>query len=320
MPRGRPSTPITSRSGRRPGARLAREDLPAGRPRRWRRRAALAAAALAIVGAVAFGSAGPAGTARGELAARLGDTTEPERFSFAYRAGGTRVLDCVLPNREFTVAVDQASGVAEIRPRPAAPPVAILRPGREALLHRSLFRDGGVATTWLRVDHPVAPRDADQLGRVLGVDLAGYVVSGTVPPSGRATVLAALDIAREVSRLGRRAGAPAAVDGFRITVDADRLDDVVPRSTGRGDGRAARDEAIPLFDVWLDERNDIVRVEVRPSRPGDERDEPAAGWAVDYSPDAVELADRGRLDVTDLREIDSAALRPRTPGGCEMPL
>ena len=281
---------------------------------------AVAALAVVIVAVTILDAGAPANSAEDELAARLRGATEPKRFAFTYRAGGTRVLDCVLPNRAFTVAVDRVSGVMELRGRPSIPPFAIVWPGREAFLHRSLFADGIVSTTWLRVDHPVGREAAERLRRVLGVDLGGYVLTAELAPSGRATVLAALEVAGDVSRLDGQTPEAGTADGFRITADAEKLDDVTSPSIEVDVDEAASVKVVPVFEVWVDGRGEVVRLDVRPDTPGSEADEAAGGWAVEYSRLSDSFGLRPTDDVTDLADIDADVLRPPVPGGCALPL
>src|SRR3546814_8733638 len=73
-----------------------------------------------------------------ELARRL-HTDERQRFGFLYRAEGTSILDCMLPNRQFHVTVDASSGSVELRHGSiTGSPLAVSLPDA-LLVHRSAF-------------------------------------------------------------------------------------------------------------------------------------------------------------------------------------
>lgn len=78
------------------------------------RRIILGVAAIAVAAAaVAAWPADSESSTADELARRLDSVDDPARFSFDHRAGGTRVLDCFLPNRQIGGAVDyDAAGAA----------------------------------------------------------------------------------------------------------------------------------------------------------------------------------------------------------------
>ena len=275
--------------------------------------ATVAAVAASLVAWPAGGGSSPAD----ELARRLVSTDDPDRFTFVHRAGGTRVLDCFLPNRQIAGVVDYDAALAVLRDATGTE-VARKEPER-VLLHRSLFAEGTVATEWVDLELPMDRGLGARLSRILGTELAGYVLTPGLPPSGRATALAALDAANRVDAPpattidGRRS------DGFRITVDGDRFGDIA----GADDDRAAptTDVAPPVIDVWIGQDDRVRRVTVLPGRPESADDEAAAGWSVDYGTIGPPLDTRRPSSVTDAADVDRGRLqgRPAT-GGCEVPL
>lgn len=176
----------------------------------------LTVVAVAVVAAVGTRLGDGATGEADDLARRLAATEEPDRFGFAHRAGGTRVLDCFLRNRHVSGAVDYEAGVAVLRDS-AGNEIARKRPDR-VLLHRDLFADGAVPTTWLRLPLPVGDELRAGLTTTLGTEVAGYVLTAGLPPSGRATALAALDAAEAVDRLAQTTIEGRRSDGYRITV------------------------------------------------------------------------------------------------------
>ena len=252
-----------------------------------------------------------------ELARRLGLSREPDRFKFHHRAGGSTVLDCFLPNREFWGDVDYGSGVLLLRSTTAGTPIAMVA-DRRAVLHRSLFAAGAVPTTWAQLERPAKPTAHPVVTRVLGVDLAGYVLADALPPSGRATALAALDVAVEVNRIGSQRIGAVQADGYRIVVDAEKfINGASPSST------AASDEAahtpVPDLDVWLGSDNTVVRIVVQPRGIDRDPKEPGiSGWVVDYSP-GEPVAFTESADVTAFDALEPSTLAAPAAVGCNLP-
>lgn len=281
--------------------------------------------AVALLGAVATTAAvawravnrSAEGTEQ-ELAGRLERSGEPDHFEFSYRAGGTKVLDCFLPNREFSGAVDYLSGVVALRTGPPTGATVAIVTERSALLHRSLFRADAVPTAWVRVDRPPRADLRSALVRVLGADLGGYVLGDALPPTGRATALAALEVARDVTRVGRQTIGAAPAEGFRITVDTEEFaEKASPSTTAQGEDG---DAAVPTFQVWMGRDNAIVRIEVQPQSTGrDGEDGGAGGWSVDYRPGRP-LAKDEPSDVTALQALDLSGLTAASAASCQVPL
>lgn len=281
------------------------------------RRTVLALTVVAVVAAgVATWLARGGSSTADELARRLTSIDDPDRFSFDHRAGGTRVLDCFLPNRQIAGAVDYDGGLAVLRDA-AGTEIARKHPDR-VLLHRDLFAEDTFPTTWLELALPTDEELRARLSTTLGTELAGYVLTQGLPHGGRATALAALDAAERVDPLpatmidGRRS------DGYRITVDEDRLAETTRTAEDRAAPRT--DVAPPTIDLWIDQEDRVTRVAVLPA--GSERaDDAAGGWSIDYETPAPPLDLREPSSVTDVADVDVPRLRPRpSTGACAVPL
>ncbi|MFP5326672.1 MAG: hypothetical protein ACLGHT_04220 [Acidimicrobiia bacterium] len=281
-------------------------------------RALLALVTVALLGAAVATWVGrePA-SAQGQLGARLAATGDVARFGFDHRAGGTGVLDCVLPNRQISGTVDFEAGAAILR---AAAGAEVARKGvDQAWLHRDLFAGEVVPTTWLHLELPASGDRRAELTTALGTELAGYVLAEGLPATGRATAQAALDAAQRVDVLPSERFDGGRRDGYRITVAQDRFADLAS-SEERG-ARSVTDVHPPTVDVWLDERDRVRRIVVVPARRPGARDRTSGGWAIDYWEAAPRIDDRPPRSVTEIAEIEPAQLRARQPaGGCELPL
>ena len=265
--------------------------------------------AVAVVGMAGAGllrsGGGERETAREELEGRLADIDEPSVFGFEYSGAGTKVVDCFLPNRRFFAVVDTDADL-EVFKRSASDttPIAVVTAG-QALLHRSLFRNGLVPTPWLRTSVPPDPEAMPSLRGALGVDLAGYVLRSDATASAAETVRAALDVSQSVSRLGS--------DGNRYRIRV-QPEDAATRASGQASGIA------PVLDVWF-ENDSIRKIAVAPARPpGQTGEVEAAGWVLDYSAPRTAPPKTVIGGITDLAELRSASLTgPRTQG-CALPL
>ena len=271
----------------------------------------------AIVAALMAWPGGDEPSTADELARRLASADDPDRFSFDHRAGGTRVLDCFLPNRQIAGVVDYDAALAVLRDDTGAE-IARKHPDR-LLLHRTLFATHTVATTWIEFELPLDEGLRDQLAAIVGTELAGYLLTPGLPPSGRATALDALDAANQVDPLpattidGRRS------DGYRIAVAADRFADIAEGDDGRG--APAADVAPPTVDVWIDRDDRVTRVTVLPGRPAPAGEETAPGWSIDYRTPGQPLDIRRPSSVTDAAVVDLSRLRGSpSADGCEVPL
>ena len=288
---------------------------------RWRAVGAVALVAVVALAAVTtWAATREAGGAAGELERRLGRRSEPAAFRMEYVGGGTRVLDCFLPYRHFTGRVDYRGGVASFADVSGVEMAH--KSQRRVLLHRSLFADGVVSSVWLGVDLPVAGEEREVLTRALGDDLAGYVLAPSLPPSGGATALAALEAAAGVEHLGAATIGGREADGYQIELDAGQFEqmsvsDGTPDRQGEGEEVQA-----PLLEVWLGGRNEIARIVVRPAEVDGSPADGSFGWALDYSHERSDPAPAGvpRGAVTEVGSVDLENLTPAIEAGCEVPL
>lgn len=255
--------------------------------------------------------------AQQELARRLRLSGQPDRFKFHHRAGGSTLLECFLPNREFWGALDYQSGVLLLLSTTAGAPIAMVA-DRRAMLHRSLFAAGAVPTTWVQLERPAKPTARPVVMRVLGVDLAGYVLADALPPSGRATALAALDVAGEVNRIGSQRIGAVQAEGYRIGVDAEKFTNEAPPSTTVASDEAAR-TPVPDFEVWIGSDNTVIRIVVQPRGiDGDPKKQDISGWAIDYLP-GEPVAFSESSDVTAFNALEPSTLAAPGAAGCNLP-
>jgi hypothetical protein len=96
-------------------------------------------------------------------------------FTFAYEAEGTRVLDCALPNRGFTVTVEPASRTVDVAADDGAP---IARQTPEGLWIAARVVQGPVDAEWIR-----AAAGDSRATSIFGPDLARYLRPDAIPAS-----------------------------------------------------------------------------------------------------------------------------------------
>ena len=283
------------------------------------RRRVLTLAAAAVVAAVALGVAPSLGGGgdregpRGALSRRLEHSPEPNSFGFRYAASGTRILDCVRANRRFVGIVVRAQNLLVLSD-PDADAFAVVTESA-VLLHRSLFRDVPLPAKWIRVGRDASASDKELLADVIGPDVASYVFADGLPPTGAETARAAIEVASDVTALGRRAVAGTSATGFRVIVDADQF----AAETGQPDtSRQAAPPEVPIIDVWLDERDVVVQVAVR-AAADDHAVDDATGWVLEYTGVPSGALPDDVADAVDLSSVDVSALMPAAVG-CNVPM
>lgn len=247
-------------------------------------------------------------TPEAELRAAVSDLAPVERFRFVYNAGGTSVNDCFQPNQSFLGDVDLSAGLLVIRHGAEGPPIALVAGGR-AVLNASLFRAGTAPTPWLATSGPVEGPLRAGLVRALGTGLAGYVVDAALPPDGAAFASDGLTIVEAVKKLPPRDGAQR----FLLRLDGNRLS---------APGATSPDAPVedPTLEIWF-EGGVVRRITVVPGRSAsDESDLELGGWTIDYqdAPAPGEVPDLG--PVTELTDVDAAALAAPPITTCELPL
>lgn len=254
-------------------------------------------------------------TVADELARRITRAEAPVRFSLRYQRGGTQVLGCMMANTRFAIEVDTAAETMVVRREDE---VIALVEGERLLLGRALLREPA-PTAWLAVPLDRATASEAPVRRVLGVDLAGYLLSPELPATGRATVAAALDAARDVARIDPVVIAGERADGYRLQLDADRYAAAATEApTSAPPTSTPADEAVPVIDVWVTDNGAVTRVAIRPQtrrgKPGPAED----GWIVDYSPDTSRPVPRpGPAEVTDVDLVDPDLMAPALVG-CQL--
>ena len=269
------------------------------RPSNLRTASCLLGLVLALVAGCA--SSDPEGRARSpaiELESAIGPN--PEAFGFTYRSRGTQVLDCVLPNREFSGAVF-GSGDFVIQVPDRTDPV-VIRTMESTYLSSALFAVGSIDGEWLSVE-PADLRRLDQaIRRSLGTDLSGYALSATPPATGRDIILDAVDDATSI-----------------LTIDPIRVDGVfAPGYRLMIDG--ADDQPGVVLDTWIDSQGQVTRVEVQRPRADDpDLPNPDLGWLIDYRPLPTPSDPIGPPEnVVDAGTIDPDALSPPVRQGCDL--
>lgn len=252
------------------------------------------------------------------LAGRLARRSEPSRYSFEYRSGGTMALDCVVPNRRFSGSVDLDTGAMAITVEGSDRPGVIVD-GQRAWVRGSLLAPGLVPTPWLSLDSGTPGELRSAVHQAMGADLGPYVAPGALAPSGNETVAAALEVASDVGSLGRERIGRAEVDGFRLSLDPERYAEAAGSSLGPGRSEGA---GVPALDVWVDDQGFVRRVEVRATDPdGAGRERPELRWTVDYDDVQVDLpAPPGGSQVTSVSEIDASRIAPAPGEPCELGL
>jgi hypothetical protein len=268
---------------------------------RWKRRCTLAVLLVlaAAVGSYALASSGvggddPDGPA---LEARLAEPRDG--FRFAYRARGTGVLDCVLPNRQLEGTVFPDGTVVLTTKTPAGPGTAIVE-ADAVYLSAELFSVDLDSWAWLRIDRADVERVRPQLTRILGADLASYVAATGPPPDGNATVAATLERSEAQPIVPIRTSDDTLADGFRFVVEGD--------------------EAVPIVDAWIATDGEIVRVQVRDSVAGSPgTPAPDTGWIIDYLMlPADATAPKPPTDAVATTDEALAELAPPMRNGCDL--
>lgn len=206
------------------------------------------------------------------------------------------MLDCMLPNRQFHVTVDAASGAVEVRRGSATgSPLAVSLPDA-VLVHRSAFEGSSITAEWISVPGEPGTPTSEVVAAALGVDAASYVLSPGLPEDGAGMMASLLDSAVSVTELDAPPDDLTGVEGYRLELPAD----VEPSLPGADD---------VVADVWVD-RDDAVR-RVKVFQPGAD----TAGWTLDFTEPAQALD----ISPTAVAEIgDVPSLRPAPIAGCRL--
>ncbi|MFP5579524.1 MAG: hypothetical protein ACLGIZ_15030 [Acidimicrobiia bacterium] len=254
---------------------------------------------LTAVGSCASSPSGGGDDAAAVLALETRLAEPRDSFRFAYRARGTGVLDCVLPNRQLDGTVFPDDTVLLTTETPGGRGTAIVE-ADAVYLSSELFSVEPDTWDWLRIDRQDVERVRPQLTRILGADLTSYVAASGPPPDGNATVAAMLegDDAQPVDPI--RTPNSTLADGFRFVVEGDA--------------------AVPVVDGWIDPDGEVARVQVRDSvagAPGTPA--PDTGWVLDYLPlpsDAT--APEAPTDAVAATDDALTELAPPMQDGCEL--
>jgi hypothetical protein len=268
---------------------------------RWQRgrRLVVSLVLLTAVGSCAWSPSGGGddGADASALETRLAQPQDG--FRFAYRARGTGVLDCVLPNRQLDGTVFRDGTVRITTETPAGRGTAIVE-ADAVYLSSELFSVEPATWDWLRIDRADVERVRPQLARILGADLTSYVAASGPPPDGNATVAATLERSDTQPIDPIRTPDSTLADGFRFVVEGDA--------------------AVPVVDAWIDAAGEVVRVQVRDSvagAPGTPA--PDTGWIIDYLMlPADTTAPQPPTDAVEATDEALAELAPPLEDGCEL--
>ena len=266
---------------------------------------------IACLAVLLVGACGRDDSPAADLRSAIDLASDPVRFAFDYRAGGTRVNDCFLPNRSFSGRVDRDTGVLALHRERDAGPTAYVAKGN-IYLRSTLFADGVAQAPWLQARGPLDAAHRAAVVGAVGDGFAGYVASGLLPPDGNETALALVEAAREVRRTavsddGARYALDVPAEALGATGDTTDAEsrDVVAEVTVTG-GRVAR--------ISIDE--------AREPAPADAEHNENEGplWVIDYRPSG-ERVDLPAVDgVEELVGLDPGRLRPAAIAQCEVPL
>jgi len=261
---------------------------------------AVLAVAVAVVVSV---NADP--TTADELAKRLARSVDPRLFSLRYERGGTEVLGCVLVNTRFVLDVDTDAETVVVR---VDNEIVAMADEEVLLLGRALFR-GELPTPWLDVPRRDAATDP-AVRRVLGADLAGYLLAAQPPATGRATAAAALDAARDVTPIDPITISGHPVDGYRVRLDADRFTAAATLTTEDATEPTPTSAPVlaPVIDVWVAGDGTVARIAIRPLDEAGEPRPAEDGWTVDYSPATSSPSWPGSIDITGVDIVDPGLL------------
>ncbi len=231
------------------------------------------------------------------LSARLAEPRDG--FRFAYRARGTGVLDCVLPNRRLNGAVFPDGTVRLTAETPAGRGTAIVE-ADAVYLSSELFSVEPDTAEWFRIDREDVERVRPQLARILGADLTSYVAASGPPPDGNATVAETLERSDAQPIDPIRTPVSTLANGFRFVVEGET--------------------AVPVVDAWVDAAGEVVRVQVRDSIAGSPgTPAPDTGWILDYLPLAADTtAPDPPTDAVEATDEALAELAPPMQDGCEL--
>lgn len=274
-----------------------------------RRLGAVVAAAVLVVSACASEP-----DPRGAVIELLGKSPDPDIVTFRHAAAGTRVADCITPNRRFDGTTDYTRGRLVLSDQRG--PIAVVEGGR-SYLHRSLFADG-VGSEWLAVTTPAAAPLRQRLTQILGPDLAGYALAGDVPPTPRVTAQDVADAADAVTEVSLDEPTGDVKSRFRATVSASTLS---AASSSATDDAASPSATVDLF-VDGEGRVDRIVVTDRGAGRGAAAGDGPDGWAIDY-PHPPADAEPVAIDISDalpVQAVSPDALAPAPLTGCEVPL
>lgn len=265
-----------------------------------------------LLSALAFGvvlalssCADRSGPGSSDLREALGKLEDQGRFTMAYRANGSQVVECFFRNRSFTLEVDRLS--TTMVALSADGRVIASRDGDLVVMHRSLFAPGSFAASWIEADlQMLDAAEDDVLRRALGDDLAGYLLAPDLPASGEMTAVAAVEVAENVQVLNENDQGTI----YRLTLDAEQFADRAAENASVEPSTSATPP--PVIDVALD----AVRVSRINVRSGQAEEADAAGWSIAFGPLRAGAASPVTEPAVSIDELGDAPLVPGPSEPC----
>lgn len=280
------------------------------RTRRRVRNVALVALAGLLLALLWSATAGPRSPSPIDgLRVRLQRSDIAASTQFTYISGGTRVLDCTMRNLRYGGITDPSAGrvVAWLGVQPDLAGAVATADSRAVLLHRTLFENPPFDSDWVSFPRPLSDADSATITEIAGQPLGADLIAPTPPPAASDLVIAALDVAASVQSLGASEFDGRTLDGYRIEIDADQLDEI--------DGTNAASEQpgprlVPQLGVWLTDRDVVARIEVRSQNLDGTLGAAENGWIVEYESTDAKLRSPNPADVRDVAAADRSQLRP----------
>lgn len=268
---------------------------------------ALAGLLLAVLWSVTAGLRSPSPI--DDLRVRLQRSDVASSTQFSYISGGTRVVDCTMRNLRYGGITDPSAGrvVAWLDEQPDLAGVVATADSRAVLLHRTLFENPAFVSDWVSFPRPLSDADRATITEIAGQPLGADLIAPTPPPVAPDLVIAALDVAASVQYLGSSEFDGRPLDGYRIEIDADQLDEI--------DGTSAASEQpgprlVPQLGVWLTDGDVVARIEVRSQNLDGTLGAAENGWIVEYESTDAKLRSPNPADVRNVAAVDRSQLRP----------
>lgn len=254
-------------------------------------------------------AASPSTRVSDDLRARLRQSDPAESAQFTHITGGTRVMECAMRNLRYGGITDPDAGrlLVWLGELPAPDDAVAMADRGSVLLHRALFDDPPFDSEWVSLSRPLSDADRTTIIEIAGQPLGADLIAPAPPPLASVLVTEALDVAAGVQRIGSSEIDGRRVDGYRIEIDADRLN-ALDRSATAPDRTSP--QLVPQLEAWLSDDGMVARIEVRSQHLDGTLGAAEDGWLVDYAPTDVEIRSPDPGDVSSVAAVDRSQLRP----------